>query len=68
MAMTLRTEPADDAALTRLARHYGVSKQRAALLAVQETDARVSGNREIDALIEGSLDRWGAVYEALART
>ncbi len=39
--MTLRPAPHDEAALARLARQWGVSKQQAALRAIREAAARL---------------------------
>ena len=66
MAMTLRPTEHQDAALARLAARWGVSKQIAALRAIEEIDAREQGIAEVDAAGRRSLERWGGVYKALA--
>lgn len=42
MSMTLRLTPEQDAALTRLARDWGTSKQQAAVRAIENSDQRQS--------------------------
>jgi hypothetical protein len=66
MAMTLRPNEQQDAALTRLAARWGMSKQAAAMRAIEEMDARERGLAEVEAAGRRSLDRWGPVYDALA--
>ena len=66
--MTLRPTEEQDAALTRLASRWGVSKQVAALRAIEEMDAREQGIAQVEAAGRRSLERWGGVYQALAET
>ncbi|NMW60669.1 hypothetical protein HHJ81_06145 [Mobiluncus mulieris] len=40
MSMTLRLTPEQDAALTRLARAWGTSKQQAAVRAIEDSDQK----------------------------
>jgi hypothetical protein len=68
MAMTLRTTHTQDVALERLAQAWGVSKQAAALRAIEEADARVGGLRAVAELGRRSLQRWGEAYDELARS
>lgn len=66
MAMTLRPTEEQESALARLARAWGVSKQAAALRAIEEAAARQSG--EIETLARQSLAQYGPLYDKLSRT
>lgn len=68
MAMTLRPTHEQDSALKDLATHWGISKQLAALRAIEESHARIHGVDEVETLGRRSLARWANVYETLANT
>lgn len=67
MAMTLRPDEATNAALERLAAHYGVSKQQAAQRAILDRDRQLSGLREVGQLADEALAEWGPVFDELAK-
>jgi len=67
MAMTLRPEPAHEAALTRLAAHWGVSKQQAALRAILEEAQRVTYLDEVRELTGQVQHDWADLLERLAQ-
>jgi len=66
--MTLRPTEHTEAALERLARLWGISKHAATIRAIEETEMRVAGVSEVEALALRSLEQWSDVYKALART
>ncbi len=68
MAMTLRPNPDQDAALSRLATTWGVSKQTAALRAIEEMDARANGIRQVETVGRRVIERWAPVLDKLAET
>lgn len=48
MSMTLRLTPEQDAALTRLARAWGTSKQQAAVRAIEDSDQKRHSTKFVD--------------------
>ncbi|NLT26043.1 MAG: ribbon-helix-helix protein, CopG family [Microbacteriaceae bacterium] len=68
MAMTLRTTADDDAAIERLAKRAGVSKNEAILRLVRNEDARHEHEDAVTASAEKMLDRYADLFERLKRT
>lgn len=66
MAMTLRLNDSDDAALEALARAEGVSKQEAALRAIREKSARLSRDDEVRRMTDDIVERYGPLLDRLA--
>ena len=66
--MNLRTTPADDEALERLAAMYGVSKQQAALRAIHETLGRESHRARVSDASQRMRAQWSRTLEDLARS
>jgi uncharacterized protein (DUF1778 family) len=65
MAMTLRTGPEEEGALKKLAQHWGVSRQAAALRAIREEAERIDEDLlavsdELAARYGEALDRLGS--------
>ncbi len=58
MAMTLRLEPQDDAALTELARAQGVSKNEAALRAIRRQHEQARAEQAFDDALADTLARY----------
>jgi uncharacterized protein (DUF1778 family) len=67
MAMTLRTTPEADAALTELARAQGISKNEAVLRAILRDRQRITRSSVISALTEEALDQWSETLDRLGR-
>ena len=66
--MTLRTTPDDDAAIERLAKRAGVSKNEAILRLVRSEDARHEHEEAVAASADKMLDRYADLFERLKRT
>ena len=66
--MTLRTTADDDAAIERLAKRAGVSKNEAILRLVRNEDARHEHEDAVTASAEKMLDRYADLFERLKRT
>lgn len=67
MAMTLRLTPEEEANLTALAKARNISKQQAAVLAINETVARDLHKTEVSAAIEFAVTRYADVLERLGK-
>jgi len=65
MAMTLRTDPEFEAALTFLAQQDGGSKQEAVRRAVLERAARLGHHDHVAALSAESKGRWAETLDRL---
>lgn len=63
--MTLRTDPATEDALERLAARDGVSKHEAALRAIKAQASDLDHRDDVDAATTKVLDRWGDVLDRL---
>lgn len=68
MAMTLRTDDADDQALARLAARDGVSKHEAALRAIRAADSRDRRRAVMNEIGDQMLTDWQPVFDVLAQT
>lgn len=67
MAMTLRTDPELDEALTELAEVEGTSKQEAVRRAVIEKRDRVSHRSRVEAIGKEMLVEWADVLDRLGK-
>lgn len=65
MSMTLRIEGEDDAALTRIAKAAGISKNEAALRAIRESAERVSRETLLEAALADTLSRYSSTLKRL---
>lgn len=65
MSMTLRIEGEDDAALTRIAKAAGISKNEAALRAIRESAERVSRETLFEAALADTLSRYSNTLKRL---
>ncbi len=65
MPMTLRLTDEVDAALTRLAKAGGVSKNEAALRAILEHAARVDRDELLEAALADTLSRYSSTLKRL---
>lgn len=63
--MTLRLTAEADAALTRLAKAQGVSKNEAALRAIIEREARVGREELLESALADTLTRYGSSLKRL---
>jgi hypothetical protein len=66
MSMTLRLTDEQDAALTRLAKAEGISKNEAALRAILERVERVDRSELLEAALADTLSRYSSTLKRLA--
>ena len=67
MAMTLRLTPEQEQHLTALSELNGVSKQQAAVMAIDEAFTRRAHRVEVDSAIDYALNRYGNVLDRLGK-
>ena len=67
MAMTVRTDPEMEKALTALAEAEGASRQEIIRRAVLDRYERRGHRARVEASSDRMLDRWGDVLERLGR-
>lgn len=65
MSMTLRLTDEADAALSRLAKAEGVSKNEAALRAITAEDARVQRESLLEAALSDTISRYSSTLKRL---
>lgn len=65
MSMTLRLTDEADAALTRLAKAEGVSKNEAALRAITAEDSRVQRESLLEAALSDTISRYSSTLKRL---
>lgn len=63
--MTIRLDERHDEMLTRLAEHWGVSKNEAVLRAVEAADRAGARDAEIAAISAEMAERWGPALDRL---
>lgn len=66
MSMTLRLTDEADAALTRLAKAQGISKNEAAVRAILEREARDPRRERIERLTDEIVEQYGPLLDRLA--
>lgn len=66
MAFNLRITEAQDRALTELARSQGVSKNEAAVRAIEETWTRRRHETRVRELAQSAVQRYGPLLDRLA--
>jgi predicted transcriptional regulator len=67
MAMTLRLTAEQEAQLTALAQQTNMSKQQAAVLAIEEAAQRRSYDAKLDSAIDSVLTRYADALERLGK-
>lgn len=67
MALNLRITEAQDRALTELARSQGVSKNEAAVRAIEEAWARRHHEARVRDLARAAVERYGPLLDRLAQ-
>jgi predicted transcriptional regulator len=67
MAMTVRTDPEMEKALTALAQAEGASRQEVIRRAVLDRYERQGHRSRVEASSDRMIDRWGDVLERLGR-
>ncbi|MPV38420.1 ribbon-helix-helix protein, CopG family [Georgenia subflava] len=67
MALNLRLSEAQDRALTELARSQGVSKNEAALRAIEDAWARRGHEDQVRDLTRGAVERYRPLLDRLAQ-
>jgi predicted transcriptional regulator len=67
MAMTLRTDPELEAALTLLSEAEGLSRQEVTRRAVLDRARKLSRLRTVDALTQEALQEWAVTLDRLGR-
>lgn len=65
--MTLRLTEEQDAALTRLANAQGISKNEAAVRAIETQAENVSREDEVRRLTQEAIERYGPLLDRLAQ-
>lgn len=65
MTMTLRLSPEQDAALARLAKRQGVSKNEAAAQAIVDRDSRLNREGLLEAALSDTMSRYASTLKRL---